>query len=182
MTNPQPTREKEDFAFWCLAGESLAGRRTAAVAAVHGGRKSNFCPEFYNIYNKILEISWGLRIRDQFGLVKPCFAGNGPDKTRWEERSRSKHVPRLEAAGNGVDRWSLVSTSCQGEQLRFAPIEAPFAREEAGDMTTSTRRADRHLAFVERWPETRRGRRSGATPCLREEEERKREKERRRWV
>ncbi|KDP36108.1 hypothetical protein JCGZ_01112 [Jatropha curcas] len=73
-----------------------------------------------------------------------------------EEGSRPKRVPRPQAAGIGVDRRKLVNTNCPGEQLRLAPIEALSAREEAGNTTTSTRRADRHLAFVERWPETRR--------------------------
>ncbi|KDP34679.1 hypothetical protein JCGZ_10884 [Jatropha curcas] len=54
-------------------------RRTAAVAAVHDGRKSDFCPEFYNIYTKMIEISWGLPICDQFGLNVPYLTRNSFD-------------------------------------------------------------------------------------------------------
>ncbi|KDP23924.1 hypothetical protein JCGZ_27084 [Jatropha curcas] len=127
----------------------------------------------------MLEILWGLRLRVPFELGVPVLVGNGPnsgfattihgssiirasspelmgEKDLREEGSRSKHVPRPQADGIGVDRRKLVNTSCQGEQLRLAPIEALSAREEVVNTTTSTRRADRHLAFVERWLETRR--------------------------
>ncbi|KDP42624.1 hypothetical protein JCGZ_24398 [Jatropha curcas] len=112
------------------------------------------------------EILWGLRLRVPFELGVAAIHGSSVirasslelmgEKDLREEGSRSKHVPRPQAAEIGMDRQKLVNMSCQGEKLRLTPIEALSAREEAGNTTTSTRRADRHLAFIERWPETRR--------------------------
>ncbi|KDP35353.1 hypothetical protein JCGZ_10337 [Jatropha curcas] len=58
------------------------------------------------------------------------------------------------------------------EQSRFRPMEALCACKEIGKGTSGSRRVGRHLAFVERWPETRREE-DVVLPLGEEEEERK---------
>ncbi|KDP30681.1 hypothetical protein JCGZ_15556 [Jatropha curcas] len=102
----------------------------------------------------MLETLWGLQLRVPFELGMPVLARNGPDsgfataihgssvirasssELMGEKRSLRrgewiKHVPRPQAAEIDVDRRKLVNTSCQGEQLRLAPIEVLSVREEA---------------------------------------------------
>ncbi|KDP45843.1 hypothetical protein JCGZ_15287 [Jatropha curcas] len=126
----------------------------------------------------MLEILWGLRLCVPFELGVPVLAGNGPESGfataihgSFVIRASSPELMGERSPGRGESIEACPSTSscwnrCGSPEIGehelsrrtvcLAPIEALFTREEAGNTTTSTRRADRHLAFVERWPETRR--------------------------
>ncbi|KDP46079.1 hypothetical protein JCGZ_06590 [Jatropha curcas] len=141
-------------------GVSLETRRTAAVAAVHGGRKNHPCPEICNDHTIQLNFSSGVRFWHQLLVISPPSGRIEPDSSlchhSWwispffirrliqrrkevhtKEMRRSTLLLQVAATANGVGCRYRATVSSSRDLHRFWP---PFCKTTPP--TNSSRQED----------------------------------------